>query len=483
VVELPPLRRESPQPFRRDALRGGEPVASQPPASGRFGLVLYPKVSMLDGRNAHNPWLHELPDPVSKIVWDNYAVLSPSAAAELGLVQGDLVRLQTKGASSVVLPVQVQPGQHDRVIAVALGYGRLGTDRFALVGPTWLESKPTVEAGSLVGRNAAPLSALSGNHRLYDSGTVQLSQVDGRVELACTQDHHSLSVPAHLAPHGGSERHAVLATTLEEWRDHPDTALAQHGQHAAELWSRDHPMTGNRWAMAVDLSACTGCSACVIGCQAENNVPVVGKDEVYRHREMSWIRIDRYYAGEGDLLETVHQPMMCQHCENAPCETVCPVLATVHSSEGLNQQVYNRCVGTRYCANNCPYKVRRFNWFDYPHEDRLQNMALNPDVTIRSRGVMEKCSLCVQRIQAGKAAAKRDGRVLADGDVQTACQQSCPTRAIVFGDANDPKSAVSKLLASRRAYPVLPELNVKPAVRYLGLVRNKPANKAMEKHG
>jgi molybdopterin-containing oxidoreductase family iron-sulfur binding subunit len=224
--------------------------------------------------------------------------------------------------------------------------------------------------------------------------------------------------------------------------------------------------------MAVDLSACTGCSACIVSCNAENNIPVVGQDEVARRREMHWMRIDRYYAGDADNPQVVHQPMMCQHCENAPCETVCPVLATVHSSEGLNQQVYNRCVGTRYCANNCPTKVRRFNWFTYEHDEPMERMVLNPDVVVRSRGVMEKCSLCVQRLQDGKMAARREGREPRDGELQTACQQSCPARAIHFGDLNDPASGIARLTKDGRAYRLLEELNIGSSITYLTKIRN-----------
>ena len=234
-----------------------------------------------------------------------------------------------------------------------------------------------------------------------------------------------------------------------------------------------HVQGGHQWAMAIDMNTCTGCSSCIISCNSENNVPVVGRAEVKNRREMHWLRLDRYYAGDENNPETVHMPMLCQHCENAPCENVCPVLATVHSSDGLNQQIYNRCVGTRYCANNCPYKVRRFNWFNYDHSDEYERLALNPDISVRSRGVMEKCSFCVQRIQEGKLNAKRERRALKDGDIRTACQEGCPSDAIVFGDMKDENSKIAKMLDHDRRYVVLEELNVKSRVSYMVKVRNK----------
>jgi molybdopterin-containing oxidoreductase family iron-sulfur binding subunit len=446
--------------FRADAV--GAPSPRGAPEAGALALVLYPKVALRDGSQAHNAWLQELPDPVTKCVWDNYACLSPEAARSMGVATGDVVRIAAAGAPMIELPALVQPGQHDGVVAVALGYGRKGTDRFSKVGPQWLEGRPTVAAGDVVGRNAAPLAG---------ARSVRVERTGARRELACTQDHHSLHVPEHLAPKHGKVRDAVRTFAFAEL----STPRHEERHEHVDIWPADHPTPEHKWAMAVDLGACTGCSGCVVACQAENNVPVVGRDEVLRHREMQWIRIDRYYDGEGDELSASQQPMMCQHCANAPCETVCPVLATVHSTEGLNQQVYNRCVGTRYCANNCPYKARRFNWFEYPREDKLQNLALNPDVTVRTRGVMEKCSMCVQRIQDAKTASRRKGAPLADGAVRTACQQSCPAGAIVFGDLNDKESEVSKLVGTGRAYVVLGELNVKPAVTYLADVRNRAA--------
>jgi molybdopterin-containing oxidoreductase family iron-sulfur binding subunit len=451
----------------RPSFRAGEVRAPAPrtaPPTGTLGLVLYAKAALRDGSQAHNAWLQELPDPVTKCAWDNYACLSPQTARSLGVATGDVVRVAAEGAA-IELPALVQPGQHDGVVAVALGYGRKGTDRFSKVGPQWLEGRPTVAEGDTVGRNASLLTP---------AASVRVERTGARRELACTQDHHSLHVPEHLAPKGGAVREAARTFAFAEIAGAATKAEERRGEGGG-IWPADHPTPEHKWAMAVDLGACTGCSGCVVACQAENNVPVVGRDEVLRHREMQWIRIDRYYEGEGDDVSASQQPMMCQHCANAPCETVCPVLATVHSSEGLNQQVYNRCVGTRYCANNCPYKARRFNWFEYAREDRLANLALNPDVVVRTRGVMEKCSMCVQRIQDAKAEARRKGVPVADGAIRTACQQSCPSGAIVFGDLNDERSEVSKLVAQGRAYAVLGELNVKPAVTYLADVRNRPA--------
>jgi len=417
-----------------------------------YTLALYPSVGMLDGRHAYNPWLHELPDPITKITWDNCALLSPATAASLGVANGDVVRIEP-----MELPVVVQPGQHDRVIAVALGYGRKASERFAKLGPRWIEHRPTVNDKGRVGENAAQLLVLRDGEMRYEREGVRVAKIGRRFDLAATQTHHTLE-----------GRAIVQEITLAEVGKPSEPTEAHE-----ELWPADHPTTGHRWAMAVDLNACTGCSACVVACQVENNTPVVGKDEVRRRREMHWIRIDRYYSGSPDNVEVAYQPMMCQQCEHAPCETVCPTLATVHSDEGLNQQVYNRCVGTRYCANNCPYKTRRFNWFDYPREDRLANLVLNPDVTVRTRGVMEKCTFCVQRIQEAKIEAKRTGTPILDGDIRTACQQSCPAGAIVFGDLNDRNSRIARLAHDGRQYRVLEELNVGPSVHYLKIVRQE----------
>lgn len=430
-------------------------------------LHIYQNVSVGDGKSANNPWLQELPDPVSKVTWDNYAAINAKFAEKLGIAERDLVEIKTD-KYTITLPVLIQPGQAYGTVSVALGYGRTKAGK----------------AGSEVGQNAYPFLRLV-NATLHTATAASLTKTSGTYELAQTQTHHSIE-----------GRNIVRETTLKDYLKDPNSGTGHAHVNHYDLWN-EYEQPGHSWVMAIDLNACTGCGACIVACNAENNVPVVGRDEVRRRREMHWIRIDRYYTiNEGgnkvteekevekleniDNVSVIHQPMMCQHCDHAPCETVCPVLATVHSSEGLNQMAYNRCIGTRYCANNCPYKVRRFNWFNYWNDSRFDNymnneftqLVLNPDVTSRSRGVMEKCSMCVQRIQAGKLKAKLEKRTLKDGDVKVACQQTCPTNAIIFGDGNDPESEVSKALKSERTYYVLEELNVKPGVGYQTKVRN-----------
>ncbi len=415
----------------------------------RYELSLFESVALRDGRHANNPWLQELPDPITKVTWGNVAAIAPRLAAELGLAEGDVVSLAT-ASGRIERPVFLQPGQEARTISVALGHGRTRAGK----------------AGENVGANAFPLARMVRGARAYWADGVTLERTGRHEALAGAQSHFSME-----------GRDIVLESSLAELA-RGDGASATTAEHHADLWP-ERPPGEHSWAMTIDLDSCTGCSACVVACQAENNVPVVGADQVRRARIMHWIRIDRYYSGPEDDPRSLHQPMMCQHCGHAPCETVCPVLATSRSEEGLNQQVYNRCVGTRYCANNCPYKVRRFNWFNYTDNPRFDfhmtspvgRMVLNPDVTVRSRGVMEKCSLCVQRIQSGKNGAAATGEPLADGDIVTACQQVCPSRAIVFGDLQDPDSRVSRLMRSRRAYRVLEELGTRPGVTYLKRVR------------
>ncbi|MBM3400730.1 MAG: 4Fe-4S dicluster domain-containing protein [Bacteroidetes bacterium] len=430
-------------------------------------LHIYQNVSVGDGKSANNPWLQELPDPVSKVTWDNYAAINAKFAEKLGIAERDLVEIKTD-KHTITLPVLIQPGQAYGTVSVALGYGRTKAGK----------------AGSEVGQSAYPFLRLV-NATFHTASAASLTKTSGTYELAQTQTHHSIE-----------GRNIVRETTLKDYLKDPNSGTGHAHVNHYDLWN-EYEQPGHSWVMAIDLNACTGCGACIVACNAENNVPVVGRDEVRRRREMHWIRIDRYYTVNEDgnkvteekeieklenidKVSVIHQPMMCQHCDHAPCETVCPVLATVHSSEGLNQMAYNRCIGTRYCANNCPYKVRRFNWFNYWNDSRFDNymnneftqLVLNPDVTSRSRGVMEKCSMCVQRIQAGKLKAKLEKRTLKDGDVKVACQQTCPTNAIIFGDGNDPESEVSKALKSERTYYVLEELNVKPGVGYQTKVRN-----------
>jgi MoCo/4Fe-4S cofactor protein with predicted Tat translocation signal len=435
---------------------------------GQVELQIYQSSVMRDGKKANNPWLQELPDPVSKVTWENYAAVSPKMAEKMGYKEGDVIKITANGYS-VELPVLMQPGQAQGTISVSVGYGR------TLAGPV----------GNGAGQNAFPFHTFR-NGTFQTSAAATVEKTGDVSLLAQTQTHHSYE-----------GRNVIRETTFDKYKKDPSSGSQRNNEHKAySLWD-EYERPQYNWVMAIDLNACTGCGACIVACSAENNVPVVGKEEVRRRREMHWIRIDRYYSFDDhgksvtkedeitklenlDRVTVVHQPMLCQHCDHAPCETVCPVLATSHSSEGLNQMTYNRCVGTRYCANNCPYKVRRFNWFNYWNDSRFDNylnnehtqLVLNPDVTTRFRGVMEKCSMCIQRIQAGKLKAKIEKRPLQDGEVKMACQQTCPTNAIIFGNLNDEESEVAKALKSERTYYVLEELNVQPGIGYQVKVRN-----------
>lgn len=406
-------------------------------------LALYPTVQIGDGALANIGWLQELPDPVTKIVWDNYACVSIKFAQEMKFKEGDLAELKV-GDNKLVLPVHIQPGLHDEVIAVAVGYGRTAAGK----------------VGNGIGQNAYTLASGKNNEVIFSGLPVEVRKTGKHYDLVTTQGHDSME-----------GRQIVVQATNKDYQESRSANIHRH--HTWSIWS-GHQYNGHKWGMSLDLNSCTGCSACMTACQSENNIHVVGKKYVMQGREMHWIRIDRYYTGDVENAETVFQPVMCQHCDNAPCETVCPVAATVHSSEGLNEMIYNRCVGTRYCSNNCPYKVRRFNWFNYAKLiEKPMHMALNPEVTVRPRGVMEKCTFCVQRIKEGKNKAKTEGRALQDGDIKVACETACPTNAIVFGDLNDEKSQVAKLFKSEpRAYALLEEWYAKPAVRYLSKIKN-----------
>lgn len=415
-------------------------------------LVLYEKLGIGDGMFSNISWLQEFPDPVTKIVWDNYLNISPNKAQKLKAKEGDIVRVSTQ-SGEVLLPVHIQPGTHDDVVGVAIGYGRKTGRISAHVGTR------VIHLAKTEGADGIPLKGLS--------------LTGQRMALANTQGHHSME-----------GRPLIAHATLKDYLKNPSAGIHKH--KVFSIWPK-FKYKGYKWAMAIDLNSCTGCGSCVIACQSENNIPVVGKRYVLQGREMHWMRIDRYYSGEPSNPETIFQPMLCQHCDNAPCESVCPVLATVHSDEGLNEMVYNRCVGTRYCSNNCPYKVRRFNWFNYTatKENLLhkkmtstrvltptERMQLNPDVTVRSRGVMEKCTFCVQRLHVAKQKAKDEKRQVKDGEAVTACQESCPTEAIVFGDMNDSSSRVAKAFKDARSFSVLEELNTVPSVRYKTRIKN-----------
>jgi len=478
-----------------------------------YELNLYQKVGPRDGTWAANPWCHELPDPITKVCYDNYITMSKSDAVTEGLETGDYLTV-TVGKNSVELPMIIQPGQASGTLGIALGYGRK------------MPSKVINDLRDL-GKNVYNFVGSSNGTESYTVGGASIAKADkSRYEFALTQTHHSIE-----------GRDFMREATLDEYKENP-RVQNEHSHHLISLWDEWDYSNGHHWGMAIDMNACTGCGSCLVSCSIENNVPVVGRDEVRRRREMHWLRIDRYYAfqsdidadikerwgklrfdghvSEGEMLTgekqidgleeykkknggemkhyenvtVVHQPMMCQHCDNASCESVCPVLATTHSSEGLNQMTYNRCIGTKYCANNCAYKVRRFNWFKYNNNDKydyhfnneLGKMVINPDVTVRSRGVMEKCSFCVQNIQSAKLTAKRENRTLKDGEVTVACARACPSNAIVFGDMNDKDSELSKLHRNERSYAMLEELNTVPSVKYMTKIRNRKEKAAPKAH-
>ena len=446
---------------------------------------MYEKISMGDGSQSNNPWLQELPDPLSRACWDNYLTMSAATARKLGItnwnvsngaLNGSMVNITVNGTTINNVPVMIQPGQAVGTIAMAVGYGRTAAGK----------------CGNDIGFNAFSLG----------NGIATLEVIGGEYEFAATQLHHTMM-----------GREIVKETTLADFIKDPHAGNEQvtYATHdgpkiASEvtLWDKFDHTTGHFWNMSIDLTSCIGCSACVISCHAENNVPVVGKEEVRKSRDMHWLRIDRYFSSDMtkelsdaekisaiDMYaemeepsanpEVVFQPVMCQHCNNAPCETVCPVAATSHGSEGQNHMAYNRCVGTRYCANNCPYKVRRFNWFQYSDNDKFDfnmnddygKMVLNPDVVVRSRGVIEKCSMCIQKIQEVKLNAKVAGKKVRDEDAQTACSSACPTNAIVFGDVNDDTHKIQDLKKDERAYKLLEHLNTDPSVFYQTKIRNK----------
>lgn len=463
-------------------------------ASGEWEIEFYQKVGIGDGNQASNPWLQELPDPISKITWDNYIAMNPGDARELGFAteygeqkDANTVNITINGQVFENVPVIAQPGQARKSLSVALGYGQT-------IG----------KEDEIIGFNVFPAMKFKGGELSNYTADVKLEDADGSYQIATTQTHQTIMGRDSVV------RETSFSTYQKGNKDdfNPAHTIATHegklNINKVDLWA-EHPVAsaGHHWGMTIDLNSCIGCGSCVTSCNSENNVPVVGKDEVRRSREMHWIRIDRYFSSNPDDVanknydemetpednpQVVHQPMMCQHCNHAPCETVCPVAATTHSNEGINQMTYNRCIGTRYCANNCPYKVRRFNWFSYqnynkfaalnPSQDDLGRMVLNPDVTVRARGVMEKCSLCMQRIQDGKLTAKKEGRPVVDGDIETACASACPTNAITFGDYNNKASKVLERSKSDRAFRVIEEVGTQSNVYYQVKVRNTETTSA-----
>ncbi len=512
--------------FAGDLSVAGLHIAKRAKATGDFEVIMYQKNGIGDGQQAANPWLQELPDPITKVTWDNYMTMSRADAEKLGcnILLGEkspatVVKIEVNGAA-LELPVFVLPGQKSGTVGIALGYGRGANQEN--IGDSAYQTQEygthIIKDGKkqLIGGNAFSLTQFVEGELMF-SASAKLTKLDQEYPLACTQTHHTFMGRTSIVRE--TSFGVYKAGDKDEFNPAHQLSTHEKGRTVKkdisefDLWD-SHPVenVGHRWGMSIDLSSCIGCGSCIVACHTENNVPVVGKDEIRRGRDMHWLRLDRYFSSAEDEVRAdalanntkefsyakleipeenpsvVHIPMMCQHCNHAPCETVCPVAATTHSNEGLNQMTYNRCIGTRYCANNCPYKVRRFNWFNYPTNSRFQHfnpsqfdmgrMVLNPDVTVRSRGVMEKCSMCVQQIQSGKLEAKKEGRTVVDGEIQTACSSSCPTDAITFGDLNDKKSHENKGSVVRqksegtRAYHILEEIGTQPNIYYQVKVRN-----------
>ncbi|MFN0007837.1 MAG: TAT-variant-translocated molybdopterin oxidoreductase [Planctomycetota bacterium] len=412
--------------------------------AGELEIVFRPDPTIWDGRFANNGWLQELPKPITKLTWDNTAQVSPATAQRLGVGNEDVVELELDGRK-VRAPIWIVPGQADQTVVVHLGYGRTKGGRLA----------------EGAGFNAYLLRTTKA---MWSAPGLKVTKTGDKQKLSSTQEHDRME-----------GRDLIRVATIDRFRENPKLVEEHAGAdaHGAPVLHTFENTSPNAWGMVIDLNACTACGACVTACQAENNIPIVGREEVRRGREMHWIRIDRYFEGDPAQPQVHHQPIPCMHCENAPCETVCPVGATTHSPDGLNEMTYNRCVGTRYCSNNCPYKVRRFNFLLYQDfETEVLKLGRNPDVSVRSRGVMEKCTYCVQRISQARIQAGKEDRPIRDGDVRTACQQVCPAEAIVFGDILDPASEVSKLKAQPHEYGILEELNVRPRTTYLAKLKN-----------
>jgi MoCo/4Fe-4S cofactor protein with predicted Tat translocation signal len=503
--------------FNSAAVAGAVSAIGAAKKGGNVELVLYQNVGVGSGHGASNPWLQELPDPITRATWDNYIVISPAMAKSLlGIdlmvsTQADdyevhpakKVLTVSANGKTVSLPFLIAPGTHPNVIGIALGYGR---------------NKELGKTSEGVGQNVYPFVNFANNNVTYFVPDVTVQKTSDTFDVAQVQTHGSYDTPQ------GVRTEVLKELSLADFIKEPNQ-IREEREEEAKPWGGLENFTKNgtiypyydkpgiHWGMNVDLNSCVGCGACVVACFAENNVPIVGKHEVKRFHDMHWIRIDRYYSGSLENPKVTFQPLMCQHCDNAPCENVCPVSATNHSNEGLNQMVYNRCVGTRYCANNCPYKVRRFNWADYNGADSFPNnqdqtivgkldpavhvmneelsrMVLNPDVTVRSRGVMEKCTFCVQRLQEGKLKAKKESRPLKSGennewDIKTACQQACPTDAIVFGNINDSKSVIAQTRVEnqKRQFYVIEQLHTLPNVSYLAKVRNTEEIATLEEEG